>query len=149
MFGDGGNDSLLGVGRFHGLFGGDGNDWVGVSGDTNGLSGGSGNDYVAATGSFITLDGGPGNDQLVAAAGHMNNTYNFRPGSGQDSITGFEGANGDIVDLRGFGLANLAALVPYISQVGADMVITLNGADILTLKNINESTLVADDFIFV
>ena len=42
----------------------------------------------------------------------------------------------------------------YISQVGAGTpnlatVITLNGADILTLKNINCSTLVADDFVFV
>ena len=36
-----------------------------------------------------------------------------------------------------------------MSQVGADTVITLNGADILTLKNINCATLVADDFRFV
>ena len=35
-----------------------------------------------------------------------------------------------------------------MSQVGADTVITLNGADILTLKNINEGTLAADDFAF-
>ena len=36
-----------------------------------------------------------------------------------------------------------------MSQVGADTVITLNGADILTLKNINAGTLVANDFLFV
>ena len=36
-----------------------------------------------------------------------------------------------------------------MSQVGADTVIALNGADILTLKSINESTLVADDFVLV
>ena len=35
------------------------------------------------------------------------------------------------------------------SQVGADTVVTLNGADILTLKNIDSGTLVADDFQFV
>ena len=46
-------------------------------------------------------------------------------------------------------MANFAALHPYMSQVGPDTVITLNGADILTLKNINEGTLVADDFLFV
>ena len=95
------------------------------------------------------FNGGTGNDQMVAAAFHAVNFYIFAPGSGQDSITGFEGANLDEVDLRGFGLADLAALQPFISQVGADMVITLNGADILTLKNINSGTLVADDFIFV
>ncbi len=76
-------------------------------------------------------------------------TFVFRPGSGQDSITGFEGANGDVVDLRGFGLANLAALAPYVSQAGADTVITLNGADILTLKNVNAAMLAADDFMLV
>ena len=81
--------------------------------------------------------------------GHSINFYIFAPGSGQDSITGFEGGIGDFADLRGFGLANFAALQPYISQVGADTVITLNGADILTLKNIASATLVADDFMFV
>ena len=86
---------------------------------------------------------------MVAAAGHSANRYVFRPGSGQDAITGFEGTNFDTVDLRGFGLADFAALDPYMSQVGADTVIALNGADILTLKNINEGTLTADDFIFV
>ena len=86
---------------------------------------------------------------MVGAAGHTLDTFIFRPGSGQDSITGFEGTNGDLVDLRGYGLANFAALGPFISQVGADTVITLNGADILTLKNINEGTLVGNDFQFV
>ena len=90
---------------------------------------------------------------MVAAAGHSNNTYIFQPGSGQDWITGFEGEGlnpgGDVVDLRGFGIANFGALAPFRSQVGADTVITLNGADILTLKNIVEGTLVADDFLFV
>ena len=86
---------------------------------------------------------------MVAAAGHTNNPYIFAPGSGQDLITGFEGTVGDddVIDLRGFGLANFAALGPFMSQVGADTVITLNGADILTLKNINSGTLVANDFL--
>ena len=71
-------------------------------------------------------------------------------GSGQDSITGFEGGfDNDRVDLRGFGLADFTALQSYLSQVGADTVITLNGADILTLKNINSGTLFFDDFFFV
>ena len=114
-----GNDSLLGVSDTHIQFGGDGNDWVGASGSFNRLIGEAGDDYVAATGNANTLDGGPGNDQMVAAAGHSANRYVFRPGSGQDAITGFEGTNFDTVDLRGFGLADFAALDPYMSQVGA------------------------------
>jgi Ca2+-binding RTX toxin-like protein len=103
---------------------------------------------LAATGSSNVFNGGTGNDQMVAAAGHNDNRYIFAPGSGQDSITGFEGANNDEVDLRGFGLANFLALQQFISQVGPDTVITLNGADILTLKNINEGTVVPNDFLF-
>ena len=89
---------------------------------------------------------------MVAAAGHSSNRYIFAPGSGQDSITGFEGNGGalnDVIDLRGFGLANLAALDPYMSQVGSDTVIAFDSAHILTLKNINEGTLVGNDFLFV
>jgi hypothetical protein len=52
------------------------------------------------------------------------------------------------VDLRGYGLANLAALQPFMSQVYTldgpflrpDTIITL-GADILTLTNIIKETL--------
>ncbi len=89
--GGSGDDSLLGVGSYHRLFGGDGNDWVGVSGGCNFLLGDAGNDYLAATGNFNHFNGGSGNDQMVAAAGHASNRYIFAPGSGQDSITGFEG----------------------------------------------------------
>ena len=115
----------------------------------NVLPGEAGNDYLAATGSVNTFNGGSGNDQMVAAAGHIANRYIFKPGSGQDSVTGFEGGNGDVADLRGFGLASFAALQPYISQAGADTVITLNGADILTLKSTVAGTLAANDFVLV
>jgi serralysin len=104
---------------------------------------------LAATGNDDFIDGGTGNDQMVAAAGHTDNRYFFRPGYGQDTITGFEGANGDRIDIRGFGLASDAALAPFKTHVGADTVLTLNGADILTLKNVISSTLVPDDFVFV
>jgi hypothetical protein len=54
------------------------------------LLGDAGNDYLTATGGFMHFNGGPENNQMVAAAGHSNNRYIFAPGSGQDSITGFE-----------------------------------------------------------
>ena len=69
---------------------------------------------------------------------------------GQDSITGFEGgADDDVCRSARVRTGNFAALDPFKSMVGADTVITLNGADILTLKNIVGGTLVADDFLFV
>ena len=153
LLGDGGDDTMFAAGSFHGLNGGDGNDWVGVSGNSNILLGDAGNDYLAATGNNSIFNGGPGNDQMAAAAGHSNNGYIFQPDSGQDFYhrlrrRGHQSWR-DVVDLRGFGLVNFAALDPYMNQVGADTVITLNGADILTLKNINSGTLVDNDFVFV
>ena len=44
----------------------------------------------------------------------------------------------------GLVLANLADLQPFMSQTGP-----VPSSDILTLKNINEGALVADDFQFV
>jgi hypothetical protein len=46
---------------------------------------------------------------MVAAAGHTGGLYVFHPGYAQDSITGFVangGAFNDVIDLRGFGIAN-------------------------------------------
>ena len=72
-------------------------------------------------------------------------------GYGQDQILGFAehgGGGTDIVDIQGFGLADFAALLPFMSQSGADTVITLNGADILTIRNVLPSELLATDFQF-
>ena len=109
----------------------------------------AGNDYLAATGNINYFNGGPGNDQMVAAAGQRNNLYVFQARLRAGLDHRIRRRNGDRVDLRGFGLANLAALGPFISQAGADTVITLNAADILTLKSINQGTLQANDFVFV
>ena len=51
-----------------------------------------------------------------------------------------------MVNLETFGLANFAALQPFMAQVGSDVVITLNGADILTMQNVALGTLSANDF---
>ena len=108
---------------------------------------------------------GPSIDRVTsilefAVENHPNNPA-ARPGS---SISHYEGivsrnslAFNEPVWISGRpGASNLldggtgnAALDPFMSQVGPDTVIALNGADILTLKNINEGTLVGNDFLFV
>ena len=133
------------------LDGGDGGDFVGVSGNSNGLVGGAGDDFVGATGNNNTLDGGFGNDQLEAAgAGHTGAIFIFHAGYGQDVITGFArhgGGGTDVVDIQGFGLANFAALQPFMSQSGSDTLINL-GADVLRIRNVLPGELLATDFNF-
>ena len=140
-----GNDTVFAVGNGNVLYGQDGHDWVGASGNGNTLNGGAGVDWVGATGNNNRLDGGAGNDTLVAAAGHANATFVFHAGYGEDQVVNFSTAGGDLVNLETFGLADFAALQPFMSQSGADVVIDL-GADVLTLRNIQLNTLNAGHF---
>lgn len=143
--GQDGHDSVFAVGTGNYLHGEAGNDWVGVSGTGNFLFGGAGNDWLGASGGNNTLDGGAGDDTLVAAAGHSGATFVFHAGYGRDEALGFSVA-GDTVDLRGFGLATFAALQPFLSQVGADVQIALNGADVLTLRGTSLAALTGVNF---
>ena len=139
-----GDDTVSGAARQLPLRRGRG-DWVGISGNNYPLFGGAGADFVAATGNGNALDGGAGNDVLVAAAGHSNDTFVFHAGYERDTVQGFAVA-GDVVNLETFGIANFATLQTYMSQVGSDVAIGLNGTDILTLQNVAIASLTAATF---
>ena len=117
-----------------------------MSGSFNTLFGGADNDWLGATGNGNTLDGGAGNDTLVAGPGSLNALFVFHAGYGIDEIVGFNAANGHVVNMETFGLADFTALQPFMSQVGADVVITINPATILTMHNVNLGTLGAAQF---
>ena len=150
LAGQDGTDFLFAVGAGNALHGEAGNDWLGVSGNINTLFGGAGNDWLGATGNGNTLDGGAGNDTLVAApGGHLADVFNYRPGYAQDEIIGFarHGAGGtDVVSIQGFGVTTFAQLQGFMTQSGADTVITLNTADILTIRNVLPAQWQATDF---
>lgn len=103
--GGNGNDVLNGGNGPDTLRGGDGDDILGGGnlGDT--LSGGNGDDLLRGGAANDVLWGGRGADRLVGNEGR--DTFVFRdvresPGSGPDTIQGFEGAgsaNGDRIDL--------------------------------------------------
>ena len=120
------------------------------------LAGAAGNDQ---------LNGGEGNENLSGGAG--NDTLS--PGSGVDSMTGGAGADvfrvdglgqktisdftlgEDRLDVSDVGFDGLPSLLPYLSQNGADAVlsITYGGtAQTYTLKNVSVASLTASDFIF-
>ena len=145
LLGEAGNDTVFAASSPASLVannildGGVGDDFVGVSATDNMLRGGAGNDFVGATGNDHTLDGGFGDDQLEAAAGHTGARFVYHAGYGRDAVTGFArhgGGGTDVIDIQGFGLASFAALAPFMAQSGSDTVITLNGADILTIRNV-------------
>jgi Ca2+-binding RTX toxin-like protein len=67
---------------------------VGVVGGDDRIDGGAGNDVLIGGGGHDTLIGGAGADHFV-----------FAPGSGKDDILDFSSAEGDRIDLSGFGAA--------------------------------------------
>ena len=94
------------------------------------------------------IAGGAGDDQLTGGDG--NDTFAFADGDGQDQVDGFAGGDGagDVIDLSGVaGLESFGDVQGLMSQVGADTVIALNGADSMTLVGVDYTTLRSDDFV--
>ena len=146
-------------------YGGLGNDLLDASGMTERvdlwgqwgddvLTGGAGADALMgdewlAGGGNDVLDGGAGNDWLDG--GNDNDTFVFRLGSGLDTVGDFgQAGDADVIRIVGGPFANFAALAASgaIVQSGADVIISLNAADQITLKNVQLGTLDASDFLF-
>src|SRR5215469_2536638 len=87
VFGQGGNDTMIGGSGNDELFGGAGNDILEGKGGNDLLFGGDGND---------TLIGGAGDDQMFGEAG--NDTFVWNPGDGTDLIEGGDGVDTAVVN---------------------------------------------------
>ena len=117
VLGNLGNDTCSGDGGNDTVRGGQGDDM---------LYGGVGDDFVSGDRGNDTLAGGDGAD-----------TFHFFPGAGHDRVTDFSYASGDLVyfDPPGFSFR----------QIGADVVITLETGDSLTLVGVSN---LPDDFFY-
>ena len=93
-----GNDLLFGQSGNDLLFGGDNNY---DSDDVNG-----GNDYVNGGDGNDTLNGGNGNDTLTGGAGADNFVF-YSPTEGIDIITGFNGSEGDKIQVLAYNFGDL------------------------------------------
>ena len=81
---------------------------------------------------------------------HQGDVFNYRPGYAQDEVIGFARHNAggtDVISIQGFGVTTFGQLQAFMTQSGADTVITLNTADILTVRNVAPGTLQASDFL--
>ena len=112
------------------LFGGNGNDR---------LNGGSGSDV---------LIGGKGNDVLTGGSGNDRFVFDQRD-FGQDTIIDFSG--GDVIDVSGLGITDLATLQHFMSQDGSNVTITTSyfgTPESITIDNTQVSELTASSFVF-
>lgn len=132
--------TLTGTSSTDVLFGGNGND---------SLSGGFGNDTLHGGQGTDLINGGASNDLLTGGGGNDLFVYNDRA-FGVDTITDFT-LGQDRLDFSVVGIGDLTTLLPYISQVGANAVIsfTYNGAaETITLQNVQANQLTAANFLF-
>jgi Ca2+-binding RTX toxin-like protein len=96
LYGNDGDDVLYGDGAIMA---------AGVAGGDDRIDGGAGNDVLIGGGGHDILIGGAGADHFV-----------FAPGSGKDDILDFSSAQGDRIDLSGFG----AAATSFTTTLTAD-----------------------------
>ncbi len=117
---------------------------------TTGSAGDFGADYLDGLSGNDTLVGGAGADTMAGGAG--NDRFEFSAGSGADRVTDFTAGAGvaDVLRITGYGAAldSFAEVFAAATQVGADTVINLGGANSITLVGILRTSLAADDFVF-
>lgn len=166
LYGGTGNDTLWGQDgsdAMHGghgndrMLGGNGNDLISgnVSNDVmfgeNGndrLIGGSGHDRMNGGAGFDTLEGGTGNDVMVG--GGNADTFVFADGFGRDAITDFDALNSfERIDLTGHSdVTYYSDISNNMTQDGANVLININGTDVIELRNVNINYLGWSDFVF-
>ncbi|SED72543.1 Regulatory P domain of the subtilisin-like proprotein convertase [Pseudomonas costantinii] len=106
---------------------------------------GDGNDTLVAGNNDALLDGGRGNNTLTGGAGKDFFVVHRRD-AGNDTITNFEAARGEIVDLVGFAGKKFADL--QLTQQGADVKVDLGKGQSIVLKNQAVAGLTAANFKF-
>ncbi|WP_374311983.1 Ig-like domain-containing protein [Dongia sp.] len=143
--GDG--DDILDGGEDNDTLKGDVGDDV-LTGDAgiDGLSGGEGDDVLDGGNGADTLDGGVGADELAGGEGRDLFLYH-QGGFGADTITDFQAGDTISFDRSLFGDAD--DVLSHAEQVGADVVITLDGANSITLVGVNLDDVGEESFAFV
>ncbi len=139
-----GNDRLIGGGGDDTLHGGDGLDTLegGQGNDT--LYGGAGNDRIFGGAGDDIIHGGAGNDSLAGDTG--SDTFVFEAGFGRDTINGFNAAE-DKLNLTALNIDSAAELLPYATNSGANMLVTISTGNVITILNF--STAQVHDGMFV
>ncbi len=90
------------------------------------------------------------NDALIGNGGA--DTFVFSVGGGNDRALDFNRGQGDLLDLRQFGIAtvdDLEAAAVSITQSGANLVVNLGGGDSIQINGQSMATLMDSDFVLL
>ena len=147
----------LGAGDDRARGGGTGNDRVFGDAGSDLLVGGADNDFLSGGSGSDDLIGGTGDDRMAGGTGA--DTFVFVTGHGADVITDFDTSE-DVLDFSGIlipydpefdGIFPVSPSIEYYSeyasQEGANVVLTIDGGDRVTLLNTDLGDLSADNFI--
>jgi Ca2+-binding RTX toxin-like protein len=146
------NDDFVGVSGNDGIVTGttssdmiDGN-YVDVDGDKVT----AGNDSINALTGNDTINGGAGNDTINGGAGGDRFVFGVNAGA-TDVVKDFDvNTANEQVDLTAFGYTQFQAQIrPLLSQVGANVHISLPNSQVVILENVQLSTLTNNDFVGV
>jgi Ca2+-binding RTX toxin-like protein len=122
------------------------------------VDGGDGNDTLIASKLGMDLRGGNGNDLLVSGVGKDTltggagaDTFYFKSGFGHDTIKDFvaAGADHDVIQLDRAIFADYASVMAHAKTSGANVVITFDSGNDITLLSMKLAALTAADFLFV
>ena len=113
------------------------------------IDGLGGNDTITAGGVGDVIIGGAGTDTLTGGAG--SDTFVYHAGFGLDTINSFTatGTSKDVLQIDTSLFADWAHLLGATAQVGTDLVITLDAADKITLKNVAMANFTSANAVFV
>ncbi|SNT17419.1 MULTISPECIES: calcium-binding protein [unclassified Azospirillum] len=146
----GSNTIVAGDGR-DSVLGGTGSDVISANGDAI-INGGAGNDVLTGGAGSATLGGGAGNDTITAGtgggyiigetgndslvAGAGKDVFIFRPGDGNDTISGFNPTQDTLAFTTanyGTGTLNLVSLISSAQVTGGNTVLTLPDGSTITV----------------
>lgn len=132
VFGRAGNDILTGTSLADLLHGGEGDDV---------LKGGLGNDKLYGAEGNDSIVGGAGNDTLFGGLG--NDSFVIESNSGNDTILDFNNDSGytDQIVFNSSVFTNMASLSSHASQVGSNVIVTMQTNTATSVLTINNTTL--------
>jgi len=140
------NETLTGTADADVIYGFQGNDAVNGGDGGDWLFGGEGNDAISGGAGNDEIYGGEGNDTLTGGSG--SDAFVFTPNFGQDIVTDFSVAGGDIIQFDKAIFANWAQLLSHSVQSGSNVVITADPNNSVTLQSVTLSSLQQSNFQF-